>query len=289
VTPRTVEATLSEAAARFRAAGIEGARFDASRLLSWILERDAAWLLAHPDASLSAAQSERIEAAIARRAAGEPVAYIVGSSGFFGRTFAVDVRVLVPRPETEAVVEAALACVRAARASRRARICDVGTGSGAIAVSLACELPDAELTAVDISESALAVARANAQTHGVARRIRFVCGDGLRATGERFTCVVANLPYVRTAELAAAPDPTSFEPRAALDGGPDGLDLYRALLDDARQALEPEGTLVMEAGPDTVPELARLTRARLVGRPVEVLVDYAGLERLVIARPALHE
>jgi release factor glutamine methyltransferase len=286
VTPRTVEATLSEAAARLRVAGIDSARFDAARLLSWILERDAAWLLAHPEASVSASQRERIDAAIARRAVGEPVAYITGSSGFFGRPFAVDARVLVPRPETEAVVEAALASVRAAKDSGRARICDVGTGSGAIAVSLACELPGAEVTAVDISESALAVARANARTHGVAPRIRFVCGDGLRSAGERFTCVVANLPYVRTAELAAAPDPTSFEPRAALDGGPDGLDLYRALLDDARRALEPEGTLVMEAGPDTVPELARLTRAALVGRSVEVVVDYAGHDRLVIAGPS---
>ncbi|MBD5606796.1 MAG: peptide chain release factor N(5)-glutamine methyltransferase [Candidatus Eremiobacteraeota bacterium] len=280
----TIAAALAAAIGRLRLRGDE-ARYDATLLLAAALERDPAWLLAHADDRLDAPSAERFAASVLRRERGEPVPYILGSAGFYGRLFAVDASVLVPRPETEAVVAAALAHMRQSRAAS-ARLCDVGTGSGIIAITLACELPRAHVTAIDVSPEALATARVNARRHDVASRVAFVLGDGLRAAGEeRFVCIVANLPYVRSADVAAAPDPTSFEPRLALDGGPDGLALYRRLLRDAPARLEPGGALIMEAGPDTVPPLvAEAVAAFPPAESVRVERDFAGLERLVIVR-----
>jgi release factor glutamine methyltransferase len=277
----TVGAALATATARLRERG-DGARYDATLLLSATLHRDAAWLLAHADDSLPAADGERFAAAIERRAAGEPVPYVTGRAGFYGRLFAVDANVLVPRPETEGLVDAVLAFVRA-RGDTSPALCDVGTGSGAIAISLALELPTARVTALDISAPALAVARTHACDLGASERIRFVLGDGLGAlAGERFACVAANLPYVRSADLAPAPDPTSFEPRLALDGGPDGLARYRDLLRAAPFALEPRGALVLEAGPDTAAALAREAARAFPHADVRIERDAAGLERLVL-------
>lgn len=304
----TIALALASATRRLRARERFGtvpseAPFDARVLLAHILERNSAWLLAHDDAPLAAADRARFEAALDRRLGGEPVAYIVGSAGFFGRTFAVDSNVLVPRPETEGAVEVVLAHVRAHARARRAsatdlhhrapglrarapvlRICDVGTGSGCIAITLACELPEAHLTAIDISPRALTVARANARSLGVDDRIDVVAGDGLVAAdpGMRFDCIVANLPYVKSGDLAPAPDPTSFEPQLALDGGADGLDAYRALLADAPARLEPGGLLVMEAGHDTVPALADLAARAFPRARVTTVRDGAGLDRFAV-------
>ncbi len=260
----------------------DGARYDATSLLAFVLGRDAAWLLAHGDAPLSGVERARFEAAIARRARGEPVPYITGVAGFFGRTFAVDASVLVPRPETEDAVALALAATAAVAAPH---YCDVGTGSGAIALTLALERPDATVTAIDVSPAALAIARRNARALGAEARVRFVLGDGLAAAppAARFACIVANLPYVRTNDLARAPDPTSFEPRLALDGGADGLDAYRALVRDA-VARGDDGTLVMEGGPDTARALADLAAGAFADARVETVRDLAGLERLVVVR-----
>jgi release factor glutamine methyltransferase len=225
------------------------------------------------------------------------VPYIIGTAGFYGRLFRVDPGVLVPRPETEAIVDVVLDHVRA-RGASTPLLCDVGTGSGALAVTIACELPGARLVAVDLSPEALAVADGNARACGVAERIAFVLGDGLAAAaaaraeaeapaGERFACVVANLPYVKTGELPQAPDPASFEPRLALDGGLDGLDVYRALLAEAPRLIEPGGLLVMEGGADTVPQLATLAReAFSADARIRIARDGAGLERLVVVAVA---
>ncbi len=282
----TVGSLFGNALGRLRLRDPDGARYDATLLLAHVLARDPAWLLAHDDAPVASADRTRYEGAVARRLRGEPVPYIIGTAGFYGRAFAVDANTLVPRPETEALVESVLAGVRRRPPLARQTICDVGTGSGAIAVTLACELPEAHVTAVDVSPAALAVARRNAESHGVAARVRCVLGDGLAAAPSPggYTCVVANLPYVRTGELPQAPDPASFEPRLALDGGADGLVLYRALLRDAAGALAPGGTLVMEAGPDTVPALAALARAAFPNGDVSIGLDYAGLARLVVTR-----
>jgi release factor glutamine methyltransferase len=277
---------LGEATRRLARRDRDEARYDATLLLAHVLRRDPAWLLAHDDATLSHDECERFDTALARRERGEPVPYIIGTAGFYGRTFAVDSRVLVPRPETELAIDVVLARVRGANAV--ARVCDVGTGSGAIALTLALELSDAHVTAIDISESALAVARDNAIAFGISDRVRFVRGDGLRALdrGERFTCIVANLPYVRTADLAPAPDPTAFEPRLALDGGADGLEAYRALLLAAPGALARGGLLVMEAGPDTVSPLATLARQAFSNASVATVRDLAAFERFVVVDDA---
>jgi release factor glutamine methyltransferase len=193
--------------------------------------------------------------------------------------------VLVPRPESEHLVELALAFVRRRPPAPHAlRLADVGTGSGILAIALALELPAARLTAVDASAAALAVAQRNARAHGVEERIDFVLGDVLLNLDAalRFDCVTANLPYVRSADLAPAPDPTSFEPRLALDGGPDGLAVYRRLLARAPGHLAGGGAMFLEAGPDTARELATLADAAFEGRArASVHRDYAARERVV--------
>lgn len=281
----TVAEAVAHGRARLAASGDEG-RFDALRLLEEILGRNAAWIFAHGDETLEGATSGSYARAIERRAQGEPVAYIVGNAGFFGRTFAVTSDVLVPRPESEMLVELACEALRE-RALAAPRICDVGTGSGILAVTLACELTSARVTAIDISPHALAVARANAETFAVASRVRFVAGDIFDRLdeAERFDCIVANLPYVRSADLAPRPSSIAREPMLALDGGPDGLDPYRVLLASAPKRLAPGGTLFLEAGTDTTRALAELAVATF-GRAacVHVHRDYAGHPRAVDIR-----
>lgn len=265
--------------------GGEG-RFDALRLLEEMLECNAAWIFAHGDERLGDAEAARYAEALATRATGVPVAYIVGSAGFYGRTFAVTRDVLVPRPETEGVVELALAAFGDARDAPLA-MCDLGTGSGIIAITLACERPHARITALDVSPAALSVAQRNARSHDVAARVHFVESDMWNALAPdiTFDCIVANLPYVRRSDLKGAPDATAFEPLLALDGGDDGLDSYRALLAQAPARLRAGGVLVMEAGPDTVPALATLAEAAFAEPAIiEVHRDFALHERIVVVR-----
>jgi release factor glutamine methyltransferase len=267
--------------------GDEG-RFDALRLLEEILERNAAWIFAHGDERLGDAEALRYARALATRATGVPVAYIVGSAGFFGRTFAVTRDVLVPRPETEGVVEFVLAAFGDAREAPFA-MCDLGTGSGIIAITLACERSHARITALDVSPAALSVAERNARAHDVAERMHFIESDMWDALAPEITfdCIVANLPYVRRCDLKVVPDATAFEPVLALDGGDDGLDSYRALLAQAPKRLRAGGLLVMEAGPDTVPALAMLAEAAFAEPAIiEVHRDFALHERIVVVRGA---
>ena len=265
--------------------GNEG-RFDALRLLEELLDCNAAWIFAHGDESIGESKAAHYAAALATRATGVPVAYIVGSAGFFGRIFAVTRDVLVPRPETEGVVELALAAL-AQRRDGGCEICDLGTGSGVIAITLACELPFAKVMALDRSAAALEVARANACALDVAERVEFVASDMWAALAPEMTfdCIVTNLPYVRRGDLKAAPDATSFEPVLALDGGEDGLCCYRALLAQAPARLRAGGVLIMEAGPDTVPALATLAEEAFAAPAiVEVHRDLALHERIVVVR-----
>jgi release factor glutamine methyltransferase len=278
----TVGEALVAGRERLQASGDEG-RFDALRLLEEVLGRNAAWIVAHGDDVLVPAAAQRYEAALARRARGEPVAYICGAAGFFGRTFAVGPDVLVPRPESEHVVQLALEALDALDA---ARICDLGTGSGVLAITLALERPAARVTALDVSPAALAVAAANARALGVASRVRFVPSNAFDAlaASERFDCIVANLPYVRSADLKTAPDPTAFEPRLALDGGADGLDAYRYALGGAALHLAAPGAAFFEAGPDTAEALADLAAASFPEASVTVHRDYGGRRRVVEVR-----
>ena len=278
-----VALTLSDAAKRLRTS--QTPSLDARLLLAHVLQRDAAWLVAHRDGELEAGELERFAAAVARRAAGEPLAYVVGEAWFFGRPFVVTPDVLVPRPETENVVAAALDDLRArARRTRTGvRACDVGTGSGAIALTLAAEMPALDVVACDASEAALRVAGTNARRLGLATRVQFVGGDLEAPLVDHgpYDCVVANLPYVPSAQVPVRPDPVGFEPRLAVDGGADGLDLYRRLAAALPRLLTPQGSAFFEAAPPTIDALAACVMAALPGAHVEIGEDAAGLDRWV--------
>jgi release factor glutamine methyltransferase len=254
-------------------------RADALLLLEHALGRKRGWIAAHGEAILSPEDASRFRSFCARRTAGMPAAYILRSVGFYGREFALDEGVLIPRPETEHLVDEAVAFAR----GRPCRVLDVGTGSGAIACSIAAET-QAEVHATDVSAAAVRAASENARRLGVASRCFVHQGDLLEPVKDRrFDLVVANLPYIPTADLPRPPSPVSFEPRSALDGGADGLVLYRRLLAALPPLLEPGAMLLLEAAPPTMPALAAIVREALARFTVEVCYDYAGLERYVKA------
>lgn len=252
--------------------------------MGFVLSKSSEWLLAHGEQPVHEGDARRFRLFCAERASGKPLAYIVGATGFFGREFAVTEDVLVARPETEHIVEEAITFLRERIGTGMPpplRVLDVGTGSGAIACSIAAEVPAATVDATDTSAEALLVAAQNARRLGVADRCRFSLAD-IAVTGmddALFTVIVANLPYIPSADVPAKPHPLGFEPRAALDGGADGLDAYRALLRVAPERLAPGGLLLMEAAPPTIGSLANLTRSAFPQATVEVCRDYANLER----------
>jgi release factor glutamine methyltransferase len=253
-------------------------RRDAQVLLLRVLERDGAWLLAHPEVKLSEEQAGQYDDWIARRLRNEPVQYILGEQEFYGLMLRVTPDVLIPRPETEHLVEAVLERVPKDAA---VRICDVGTGSGAIAVALAHELPRAQVMALDISAAALQVAKENAERHGVAGRVRFVESDLLNGVkGETFDLVVSNPPYVADSEVLEA-QVRLYEPSEALFAGPTGLEVYRKLIPQAREELVCGGWLLMEIGQGQRDAVAGLL-ADWDG--VNFVDDLQGIPRVAIAQ-----
>lgn len=222
-----------------------GERADAEALLLHVLGQSRSWLFAHADDALDTDVRTAFEALVARRAAGEPVAYLTGRRGFWTLELEVTPATLIPRPETELLVE--LALERLPR-DMACRVADLGTGSGAIALALASERPQAQVVATDASVDALAVARRNAQRLGI-RNVRFVQGDWLAPlVGERFVLVVSNPPYIEAADPHLAQGDLRYEPAAALASGADGLDAIRRIVADACAHLEPGGWLLFEHG-----------------------------------------
>jgi release factor glutamine methyltransferase len=275
VTESSVDA-LSAAADALRAAGVEDPRLDAEVLLAEAMGVERAALLAGP-LELPPPAARRFGEMVRRRLRREPVAYILGRRGFRRIELAVDPRVLVPRPETELLVELAL--------ERRPRsVLDVGTGSGAIALAVAEELPGCAVTATDTSAAALAVARGSAERLGLAERVRFV--EGTLPPAELvpeggFDLLLANLPYVAERDWPGLqPEVRDWEPREALLAGPDGLDAYRVLLEPTTGL--PAAALALEVGEGQAGAVAGLARAVGFGE-IEVRRDLAGIERLVIA------
>jgi release factor glutamine methyltransferase len=237
--------TLLQAARARLAATSQNPRRDAELLLAHVLGWDQAALITYPERVLSEAEAAQYESYVARRLNAEPIQYITGLQEFYGLAFAVTPDVLIPRPETEHLVEAALARIPPNAA---ARILDVGTGSGAIAVTLAHALPQANVTAVDLSAAALAVAQRNAQRHGVAERINFQHSDLLAGLGDaHFDAIVANPPYIAEGEVLEA-QVAAWEPHAALFAGKTGLEVYERLIPQASAALHPSGWLMLEIG-----------------------------------------
>jgi release factor glutamine methyltransferase len=275
----TVGEALSASRDALRAAGVPEASLDAELMLAAATGIDRAAIAARPERPVEAAAARRFGAMVRRRLQREPLAYITGSRGFRRIELQVDRRVLVPRPETELLVELALEL-------EPATVLDVGTGSGAIALAVADELPGAAITATDVSADALAVARANAAALGVGGRVAFEHGS-LPAAGGRWDLVLANLPYVPDAEWAGLqPEIRAHEPRLALTAGADGLDAIRALV----AALAPGGPIKaaavgLEVGIGQGEKVAQLLTA--AGYPaVEVRPDLAGIGRAVVARQA---
>lgn len=298
--PATVGEALAEAGDRLRTAGSETPRLDAELLLGHVLGIDRTAVLAHPEAALSRGHKEAFAAAVARREQGEPVAYIRGFKEFYGLSFTVDGRALIPRPETELLVELALARLaeRLTRAPRPAgsaplRVADVGTGCGAVAVALAVALRrrgflgEVAILATDRSTKALELALENAVGHAVADVVTLRAADllepALVAEG-RFDIVVANLPYLPSGLIGELPVEASFEPVEALDGGPDGLDAIRRLLSRLPAGLASGGTALLEIGADQAEAIVAGAAAVLSGWEVSVHPDLAGQPRVVELR-----
>jgi release factor glutamine methyltransferase len=225
----------------------ERALADAELLMMRLLGKDKAWLLAYWNDNIGDRHAAAYDSMIDHRFQGEPVQYIVGETEFYGLPFLVTPDVLIPRPETEHLVEQAIAL---AREFPQARIVDVGAGSGAIAVALATHLPEARITTIDVCKKALAVARENATRNGVSERVRFFAGDLLEPVGgELFDLVVSNPPYVAEADRALlSVEVREYEPAHALFAGEDGLDVYRRLIPPAHAALAPGGHILLEIG-----------------------------------------
>ena len=282
----SIGAALTAATLRLRDAGQPTPRLDAEVLLAHVTGRDRTWLLAHPEADLE--EGEAFSDAVERRAAGEPVAYIRRFKEWRSLRIRTDARALIPRPETELVVATAAAEI-ASRLERQPITVawDVATGSGAIALALALDfrrdLEDGllRLIATDVSTDALALAAENLAEHGVAEAVELDTADLLAPAGERLPrpdVVTANLPYVSTAEVDERFGSLGFEPRIALDGGPDGLDLLRRLLADAPLHAAPGATVILELGVDQVDVVRDLVP---IGASVSVVPDLAGLDRVV--------
>jgi release factor glutamine methyltransferase len=265
----TVKAALEELMASMD-------RVDAQVIMSHVLGVNRAWIAANPMRILTETEDAKIDMLAAQRALGHPIAYLLAGREFYGREFEVTPAVLIPRPETETLIEAALA-----RLTPKASILELGTGSGAIAVTLAAQRPEARVMATDAAESALAVARRNAMRHAVADRITFALGSWYAPVGERrFDLIVTNPPYVAAGDPHLARGDLRFEPAHALtDGSRDGLDSIRAIVAGASAHLVPGGWLLLEHGYDQAPAVAKLLADAGFAERV-FLTDLAGIPRV---------
>jgi release factor glutamine methyltransferase len=278
---------LEETSERLRAAGVDSPRLDTELLLAFAagVTREA---LFASSIVIDKALRERYATLIALRASRMPLAYIVGRREFYSMKLEVSPEVLIPRPETEVLVTAALG-VLASRPA--ARVLDIATGSGAIALAIAANAPNVRVTATDVSIPALAIAARNATNHGLDGRVEFRLADcwdvldGGDALG-RFDLIVANPPYVKNDEIALlAPEIRDFEPHVALAGGPDGLDFYRRIIDGARQHLEPDGTAMVEVGEGQAGDVASFFRAKSYDN-FALLKDFANIQRVITVHAA---
>jgi release factor glutamine methyltransferase len=317
VTGPTFGQTVAEASATLAAAGVPSARLDAELLLASACGMERTVLYCGRGSTVAPEALQRFRAMLERRVAREPVAYILGRREFWSLDFQVSPAVLIPRPESELLVQAALAGLAGGRAaspfekgglreispndsepkspltplcqkgesrSTVPTICDVGTGSGCLAIALATEMPDAAIWALDVSPTALDIAAANARRHSVDGRVRFFESELFAAvTEQRFDVIVCNPPYVASTELADLEAEIGYEPRLALDGGEDGLAVIRGVVAAVPRQLRPGGRLIVEIGSGQGRDAARCAEeAGLTA--VEIRRDYAGLERMLIAQ-----
>ena len=286
----TLAEAIHNASNRLSAAGIANARLDAEVLLAHIIKKDRVWLITHRDEVLDDEQQRAFAEVIRRRTGREPLQHIMGSQEFWGLEFMVTPDVLIPRPETEHIIEAALAIVQDRNSP--VRIIDLCTGSGCIAVSLAKELAAARVIATDASEKALAVARENSRRHGVAERIRFLQGDLFRPLEEldlrgQVDILVSNPPYVLAGNLSTLqPEVRDYEPQMALIAGPEGTEIAIRIIRTAPEYLKQNGALIMEMGMGQSEALMRAVAATSAYAGPDILKDLAGINRVIVARKA---
>jgi release factor glutamine methyltransferase len=301
-----IRAALKEGMAQLRAAQVPSHTLATELLLMHALQRDRAWIYSHPEESLDPATTQKFLALIARREAGEPVQYLTGKQEFWGLEFEVTPAVLIPRPETEHVMEVALARLGerglkihldTGAPREKLRVADVGTGSGCLAVALAWELPHAEVFATDISALALEVARRNAARHKVADRVHFMHCDllsglanadlpspGATRGAAQFDLIVSNPPYIASNEAAELQrEVRDHEPHAALFGGPTGVEIYQRLIDQARDLLGHRGIFVLELGHDSAEHVRAILNAQPAWTNVAITMDLAGIARVIAA------
>ena len=288
VSPPTVGAALADAAECLAAAGVETPRVDAEWLLAGILDVGRNALAVNAMRPLPEMTASHYADAVRRRARREPLQRILGWEDFRGLRFRLTADVLVPRPETEALVEWALGFLPASSAGAQPRVVDVGTGSGCIACAIAHARADVDIVAVDVSAAAAHTARANAEALGLERRVRVVATDLTSALGRAAVdLIVANLPYLPNALLDdLAPEVRAHEPRLALAGGADGLDVIRRLVPDARRALRAGGALVLETAGDAQARSAAMVLSEAGFVDVALREDLAGVTRFVAGRIA---
>ena len=281
--PTSIAETILEGAHRLRKAGVPEARREAGSLLGYVLGRDRSFILTHVEDAISEEQAERFRECLERRAQGEPLQYITANQEFFGLDFEVTKDVLIPRPETELLIETALKLLTP---SADAFICDVGTGSGCIVITLMQQLKQARAVAIDISLDALAVARRNAVRHSVAERIDFVHSDCFAALNSRelrpsFDLIVSNPPYVEDGAMADLQrEVRDFEPRSALAAGADGLDIIRSLLLEAPSFLKTGGYFLFEIGFNQAAAVEQLLDPK-IWRLIDINKDLQGIPRTV--------
>jgi release factor glutamine methyltransferase len=299
-TQMDIRAVLKEGIAQLSAAHVPSHILAAELLLMHALGRDRTWLYSHPEEIVALATAEKYFALVVRRASGEPTQYLTGKQEFWGLEFEVTPAVLIPRPETEHVIEVALerlSSLRSAKASdtkckeTNLRIADVGTGTGCIAIALSRELPNSEIFATDISPDALAVARRNAVRHGVDARVHFFECDLLGAFSGSplsFDLIVSNPPYVGRNEASElAREVRDHEPHAALFGGATGVEMYALLVEQAGALLRPGGILVIELGYNSLEHVRVIFEKQIGWRNVAVTLDLAGIERVMAAERAI--
>jgi len=277
----TVLQVLQNTADFFARKGIDSPRLNIEHLLADALGKRRIDLYLEFDRTLSENELAPLREKVRRRAEGEPLQYLLGSWDFFGRAFRTDPRALIPRPETEVLVEIVLKVIRA-ELSSRTRLLDVGTGSGVLAITFALECPNLQIVGSDVSPSALNLARENAEKQGLNHRIEWVESDLLSSVAGSFDFLVANLPYIPTAELPKLAPEVKRDPQLALDGGPDGLVVIRRLLREVPKVLRDGAFVVLEVGFDQAGRVADLLTAQKF-RDISVENDYQGVRRFVTA------
>ena len=278
----TVRQALKNAESRLLSEGVDDPRMEAQVLLAHLLSVSRARLYADLLDPIPADAQDEYDRMVERRAVGEPTAYLTGRREFYGLDLHVDPRVLIPRPETELLVELAL---DRASVLERPLIAEVGVGSAAVAVSLARHLPTATIYATDLSTEALEVAAINCRAYGVEDRVRLLHGDLLGPVPEQVDVILSNPPYVNRRDLSSLPiEIREHEPRVALDGGADGLDVIRRLLPQVRDRLKPSGAFLMEIGYDQAHGVRDLACSAFPGSEVELVKDLAGIERVLVVR-----